>query len=158
MTPQRSSITLGCAALVILAIGIYALGRTPENSALPVVTTAEKPAITAPSAAVIAQLQASKGFQALVSYTDRGFESATTTITQGETVRFTNNSTHPVWVGEITVANTPENPNTQTCDVPFNSCKALNPDDFKEFTFPTKGTFPYMDELDTATRGAIVVK
>jgi len=106
---------------------------------------------------VIRQLQESHGFQALVAYADNSFQPATTTIKQGQTIRFTNDSSQTIWVAQITTLNTPGNPNRASCDVPFNSCHALKPGDFVEFTFPMKGTFHYMDNLDTAIRGVVVV-
>jgi plastocyanin len=158
MNHPRSAVVLSIFALLVLVIGIVALtlqsgGTTPTPTAIVPVRH-----VPPPSAAVIKQLQQSNGFQALVSYVNGSFEPATTTIKVGQTIRFTNNSTHDIWVGQITTKNTPENPNTQSCDVPFNSCHALHPGDFAEFTFPRAGTYYYMDDLNTATRGGVVVK
>ena len=86
------------------------------------------------------------------------FQPATTTIKVGQVIRFTNDSAHDIWAGQITAKNTPENANTEYCDVPFNSCHALHPGDFAEFTFRVKGTFDYMDDLNTVTRGAVIVE
>jgi plastocyanin len=120
-------------------------------------TTAISAKSAPPSAAVIKQLQESHGFQALVSYADGSFQPATTTIKAGQTIRFTNNSNNDIWIGQITAKNTPADPNTQSCDVPFNSCHALHPGEFVEFTFFRAGTVLYMDDLNTVTRGTIVV-
>jgi plastocyanin len=159
MNRPRSAIVLSVFAFVIIVIGIAVLvlqSTTGTESAPMTIVPVKR--ISPPSAAVIKQLQQSHGFQAFVSYTNGSFQPATTTIKVGQTIRFTNNSTHDIWVGQITAKNTPANPNTQTCDVPFNSCHALHPGDFAEFTFPATGTFYFMDDLSTATRGAVIVK
>jgi plastocyanin len=147
------------AVFAVLLLGIAVLMVWPEMPIQPSPTaTTTSTRIAPPSAAVIKQLQASHGFQAFVSYTSGSFQPATTTIKVGQTIRFTNNSSHDIWVGQITEKNTPEHPNTRYCDVPFNSCHALHAGDFAEFTFPRAGTYYFMDGLNTATRGAVVVK
>ena len=129
-----------------------------KDSAAPAVASSSTHiGIAPPSSEIVQELKASKGFQVLVMYTGEGFSPATSTIKKGQTVRFTNNSTTNVWVAEVTDLNTPSHPNTTNCDVPFNSCEALRPTEFKEFTFPAAGTFYYIDNLSTTTRGAVVV-
>lgn len=159
MSNKRARITLSIFALLVLAIGIAALllqEGTPLPASRSPTTTSTR--IAPPNAAVTKQLQQSHGFQAFVSYGGGSFQPATTTIKVGQTIRFTNNSSHDIWVGQITEKNTPEHPNTRYCDVPFNSCHALHAGDFAEFTFPRAGTYYFMDGLNTATRGAVVVK
>ena len=159
MNHPRSTIVLSVFALLVIICGITALVLQKKGEvSVPLTTTATSTRVAAPSAAVLKQLQESHGFQAFVSYSNGSFQPATTTIKVGQTIRFTNNSTHDIWVGQITAKNTPSNPNTQYCDVPFNSCHALHPGDFAEFTFPQAGIFYFMDNLNTATRGAVIVK
>lgn len=149
---------LSIAALIIVICGIYAIVMQKHVSPAETDKIQMGRPIAPPSAAVIKQLQESKGFQALVSFTDDGFEGATTTIKAGQSVRFTDNSSASVWIGEITPSDTPQNPNTQSCDVFFNSCHALQTGEFIEFSFPNPGIYYYMDNLDPSVRGAIVVK
>ena len=159
MNHPRSAVVLSILALLIVIYGVTILivqQQKPEAPAPPVVAPSAKG--TPPSPAVLQQLKESHGFQAFVSYTNGSFEPATSTIKVGQVIRYTNNSSHNIWIGQITDKNTPEKPNTQYCDVPFNSCHALHPGDFAEFTFPQAGTFYYMDDLNTATRGAVVVR
>lgn len=158
MNRPRSAIVLSIFALVVLVIGIATLTLRPKNAPPTPSATATTTEVAPPSAAVLKQLAESHGFQAFISYSDGSFQPATTSIKVGQTIRFTNNGSIDIWVGEITAKNTPSNPNTQSCDVPFNSCHALHPGDFAEFTFPTAGTFNFMDDLNTATRGTVVVK
>ena len=158
MNHPRSAIVLSIFALVVIAIGIAALTLRPRNVSPTPLTTATTTEVAPPSAAVMKQLEQSHGFQALVSYSNGSFQPSSITIKAGQAIRFINNSTHDIWIGQITAKNTPLNPNTEYCDVPFNSCHALHPGDFAEFTFPQAGTFLYMDDLNTVTRGAVVVK
>lgn len=111
-----------------------------------------------PSAAVLEQLKESKGVQALVIYTDSGFESAITTIKTGQAIRFTNDASGDVWIGQITNTNMPSNPKTSECDSPIEVCHVLHPGDFIELTFPDKGTFSYMNDLNPTMRGTVVVQ
>lgn len=158
MNHPRSAIALSIFAFIVIVVGIASPMFRSKSMAPVSSTTATSTRVAPPSAAVLKQLQQSHGFQAFISYSNGFFQPATTTIEVGQTIRFTNNSTGDIWVGQITTKNTPADPNTQSCDVPFNSCHALHPGDFVEFTFPAKGTFFYMDDLNTTTRGAVVVK
>ena len=164
MGTQRTRNVLAIFALLVLAIGVSAIlhasrSDVGQSSAADSAVNAQASnTIAPPSAAVLKQLAQSKGFQALVSITREGFAPGTTTITQGQTIRFTNNGSRDAWIGQITDKNTPSSPNTQNCDVSFNSCHVLHPGDFSEFTFPTSGTFRYMDNLDPRTQGVVVVQ
>jgi plastocyanin len=148
---------LGAAILLFIAyaVSVYLPGRgnTPVAS-----STQQTGQVPPPSPAVMQQLKAGHGFQAFVSITDSGFISPTTTIKAAQTIRFSNDSSHDVWIGEITSQNTPRNPDTSACNAPFNVCHALHPGDFVELTFPSRGTFHYMDDLNTSKQGAVIVK
>lgn len=99
--------------------------------------------------AIIAQLKKSHGFQMLVSYTDRGFEPAITTIKVGNTVRFTNNSSHKLWIAAKGTSKNSIYPGTSDCgESALDSCIPLNPGDFWEFTFTQSGTWTYQNNLD----------
>lgn len=165
MNRPRTAIILSVFALVVIALGIAALVLQGDRTTVPTsssststITVATSSKTAPPSPTVIQQLQKSHGFQAFVSYAGGSFQPSTTTIEADQTIRFTNNSSHDVWIGQITDNNTPVNPDTEYCDIPFNSCHALHPGDFAEFTFPQAGIFYFMDNLDTATRGAVIVK
>lgn len=110
-----------------------------------------------PSPEVLAQLEHSKGFQAFVSYTDRGFEPSEVTIQQGETIRWTNNSSKDLWIASDGGALYPREAN-DCGSSGFDSCKALKPGDFWEFTFDTKGSWVYLNNLQKETTGVVHVK
>ena len=90
-------------------------------------------------------LAQSTGFQALVSFTDDGFEPGSLTVQAGDTVRFTNNSSGNLLVRATDAADAPCEPGS------FDSCKALEPQEFWEYTFPTAGTWHYSNESGTRT-------
>jgi len=109
---------------------------------------------------ITAQLEKSRGFQALVSYTDRGFEPATVTIKKGQTVRFTNNSSDDVWIAASSAGGGKLYPRVQDeCgSSTFDTCKGQRPQEFWEFTFDIAGTWGYADNLHKGNTGIVVVK
>jgi len=107
-------------------------------------TQTQPPANLPPLTATIkAQLAASSGFSVLVSYTKTGFEPSDTSVAEGTTIRFTNNSGSSL----------------QLCgDGTFSSCKTIADKNFWEYTFTTAGTFNYKDADSTAHTGVVRVK
>ena len=87
------------------------------------------------------KLSASKGFQVLVSYTDRGFEPVTLVVKKGDTARFTNNSSHnlQVRVGEGT-------------------SEMIVPQDFWEYTFERAGDIQIANTLDASKTAEVHVQ
>ena len=153
----RLLILLGV-VLVIIAITIFIPRHAQAPDSALQTQQAQQKTIPPPTADIQAQLAKSHGFNALVSYTDSGFEPATLTLQKGQTVRFTNNSSHDLWVGELTKTNTADNPNISNCgETPFNSCKVLKPGEFWEYTFYTTGTFDYQDNEHTSSQASIVI-
>lgn len=151
---------LGVTVLLFIAYVTYVY-MPRQSTVAPVSTSSTSQTsgkVVPPSAAVMQQLAESHGFQAFVSITDSGFEPATTTIKVGQTIRFTNNSSQSVQIGQLASENMPASPGAQSCGVSFNPCRTLQRGDFAEFTFSTKGAFLYMDTLNTATQGAVIVK
>ena len=105
--------------------------------------------------AVKAQLAASKGFQEVVTYTDRGFEPLHLSITQGDTVRFTNSSHQMLWVAADGVALYPI---TGDCgSSALDSCHPLEPGAFWEFTFTESGTWGVTNNLEKSKVGIVEV-
>ncbi len=111
------------------------------------------PEMTATMKAVLEQ---SEGFQALVSYTERGFEPRTLSIEAGDTVRFTNNSIRDLWVAS---SGTPYPGGGEACgQSAFDSCVALAPLEFWEFTFAEEGEWQYVDNLHKEFSGTVQVR
>lgn len=103
-------------------------------------------------------LEESKGFQALVSYTERGFEPHTLSVKRGETVRFINNSAQiqDLWVASH---GSPYPSSHDSCgQSAFDSCISLRPLEFWEFTFTETGEWKYVNNLHKDFSGVIRVK
>jgi len=160
MSPQKLAIAV--IAAIIFALGIYLFVNT--GTSVPAATgTADTtlnvgqiPPLTPMMKAV---LEKSKGFQALVSYTDRGFEPADVTLQKGEAVRFTNNSRGDLWVA-ATGTSGPVYPSSgnECGQSAFDSCLSLKPNEFWEFTFDVAGTWSYADNLHKDKTGIIRVQ
>ncbi len=105
-------------------------------------------------------LATSHGFQALVSYTDRGFEPASASIKKGDTIRFTNNSSQDLWISAAGTAAGKVYPGTgNDCGASaFDSCLVLKPHEFWEFTFTLAGTWSYRNNLNPNDTGVVKVK
>lgn len=91
-----------------------------------------------------------------VTYTDNGFEPSDVRITAGQTVVFTNNSTHTLRVqvaGEARYTLT-----SQECSADvFDSCEAIEPQSTWEFTFMSEGIWPYWNTEQKAAKGVVRV-
>ena len=81
------------------------------------------------------------GYQALITYTDRGFEPKSATIKAGQTVRFTNNSSGAL---QLSVLGSTE--------------VALAPQEFKEIAFDAKGDHNFFNRLDEDRSGVVKVQ
>ena len=106
-----------------------------------------------------AKLAKSKGFSALVSYTDNGFEPKTVTIKKGEAIRFTNNSSHDVWIA-AGGTNVQIYPRTEDVCGSSNldSCEPFAPQDFWEFSFEVPGEWHVVNNLDKSRGGTVIVE
>lgn len=144
-------------ALLVITLGVGAYAVKNADSLLPSVQVAE-PAVetttygdairmgTAPRPAptpaqTTKALANTTGFQALVSYTDRGFEPRIARIKAGETVRFTNNSSGNL---QLYISGSTES--------------ALAPQEFREVAFDTKGDKAYLNSLDETKSGVVKVE
>lgn len=104
-------------------------------------------------------LAKSKGFSAFVSYTDKGFEGPDVKIKRGESIRFTNNSTHKLWISAVAKEGSIYPASESECgQSSFDSCVALAPYEFWEFTFSEPGTWWYRNNSDQTHVGVIRVQ
>jgi plastocyanin len=100
-------------------------------------------------------------FNALVSYTNDGFEPQSISIAQGETVRFVNNSPRELWVaGDNHPTHTlyPEKSAADCLGTSFDTCHALQAGKFWEFTFNHAGSWGFHNHLRAIDRGTVVVQ
>jgi plastocyanin len=156
-------IFLGAASfLAAAAITYFALtGRIESPTPQPPRTLGDTiragtAAIPAYSTSTAERLAHSHGFQALISYTDLGFEPMEITIHRGNTVRFTNNSSNDVWIA-ASGQHVQIYPRTSgTCgSSSLDSCAPFAPQDFWEFSFDTPGNWQVVNNLDKS-RSAMV--
>ena len=82
---------VGVVVLGLIYIRPVLLSRATYSEAI---RTGEAPRPPINADDTIQALEKTSGFQALVSYTDQGFEPQMTTVKKGDTVRFTNNSSN----------------------------------------------------------------
>lgn len=157
MGPRQ--IAVGAVVLVVLAAGAYLLANAGPSAPSPAETLSPKAAEIPPLTPVMeAILAKSTGFQALVSYTDGGFEPTTLDVKKGETVRFTNNATGDLWVAATDGAGALYPSVANGCgSSALDTCKALEPGDFWEFTFDAAGTWGYKNNSDSAKTGTVTV-
>jgi plastocyanin len=103
------------------------------------------------------KLARSLGAAALLSYTEMGFEPRDVTIKAGQTMRFTNNSNRDMWIAAAASAGEQLYPGIANgCGFSaLDSCGAIAPQDFWQFTFTVKGTWRVVNTLDPL-RTAIV--
>ncbi|HEY4522172.1 MAG TPA: hypothetical protein VJH91_00855 [Candidatus Paceibacterota bacterium] len=93
-----------------------------------------------------------RGFDVLISYTNRGFEPADTDTEIGSVVRFTNNSTRGLRVSESTSV-----PVVSDCEG-LDSCTVLDPGEFWEFEFTEPGVITYRNALRAIDEASINVQ
>ena len=105
------------------------------------------------------QLRESRGFEVLISYTDRGFEPLEATIQKGESIRFTNNSSSGLWVASMGNDAGPQYPGTSNCGASrLDTCNALEPLEFWEFTFNEAGDWAFRNNVTQEHVGVILVE
>lgn len=154
-------------ALVVVAIGtallfaVSYIGK-PILSNFTGLNSNQAPHIQPPpfTGEISMALETSKGFQVLVSYTDRGFEPSTALVKKGETVRFTNNSSDDLWVSAIGATSGkiyPSGGGDECGQSAFDSCRTIGRGEFWEFTFDLSGAWSYQNNADTDQVGVVVV-
>jgi plastocyanin len=94
-----------------------------------------------------------------ISYTNAGFEPASASIKKGDTVRFTNNSSHALWIASAPTGSETIYPGTSNCGGgAFDTCMPLNPGDFWEFTFTQSGAWGYQNNLNKSDVAIMLVQ
>ena len=154
---MRKPLTVLALLLLIVFAAYLFSGPAPnveeQGEALGDLIRAGKAPMPAFSSTTEARLKASKGFQALVSYTDTGFEPTELTIKEGETIRFTNNSSDKLWVAASGKTIYPAGGGCASSA--FDSCAAFEPMDYWEFTFSQSGEWDFVNNIDK-TKGGVV--
>jgi plastocyanin len=103
---------------------------------------------------------------ASVSYTDQGFSPSSVTISNGQTVTWTNNSSSSLWVASDPHPQHSGYDGTSRQEhcatgyagaLPFDSCTAVPPGSSYTFTFTKAGSWGYHDHLNDGMSGTVVV-
>ncbi|MBP9669199.1 MAG: hypothetical protein KBE09_02825 [Candidatus Pacebacteria bacterium] len=158
-------------ALCALGAGLLIFILTPHSTDAPPVPAPVEPVVSvetirngtapipsAPTEREKAILANSDGFQYLISFTGDHFEPSTTTIKKGETVRFSNNSPMPLWL-TADARQGVSYPSAGGCGVSaLDSCGAIQPQEFWEFTFTESGTWGLINTFESDTTGTVVVQ
>ena len=158
--------SLVVAAVVVVVLAVYLFAGTAGKATLPAQANPEPASATTPEPAQVVPepttsdtvvAQPSRGFQVLVSYTDRGFEPSDTKVAKGDTIRFTNNSSGNMWIAASGTRLYPAA--TGSCGSrAFDTCKALKAGEYWEFTFNVAGGWTYQDNLHKEAQGVVKVK
>ena len=102
-----------------------------------------------------------QGYDALITYTNAGYNPLSLTIKKGQTVRFLNDSsseqTWPASAIHPTHALYPQKSSSDCLGSSFDACRALNSSEHWDFTFSEVGTWRYHDHLHTNKTGTVVV-
>ncbi|MEA2715436.1 MAG: hypothetical protein QOG91_464 [Candidatus Parcubacteria bacterium] len=86
-----------------------------------------------------------------VSYGDNGFLPATITIKNGDSVRWTNNSSSRMWVAS--------DPHPTHTDLPgFDELAGADPGQSWTYTFTVKGSHGYHNHARASNRGTVIVQ
>ena len=146
-------------ALLLVVVGITYVWSGTSGRPMTENVPEEKFVPGPPSAEVVEMLAKSRGFEALVSYTDRGFEPENVVINAGESIRFTNNSSHELWVAAAPQTGQSPYPGMSDCGgSSLDTCKVLEPRDFWEFTFTESGTWTFQNNLEKEETGSVRVQ
>ncbi len=157
MSKAHIELLVGAAIVALVLLGVYVFAPRASHSVPPVERGIIEPPPMTPE--LKARIEASTGFQHLVSYTQRGFEPATLTVQKGETVRFANNNAGvQLWIAATTDSGALYPGAGDCAQSDFDSCVGLVPGEFWEFTFDTAGTWSFKNNADGAHAGVITVK
>ena len=160
-TTMHNKSLLALLLLLLLAVLVwygFSYYTGPAGTAMNTASTSANGAPpSAPSAEVLAQIAKSGGFQALVSYTNQGFEPRHLTLKAGDTVRFVNNSSGKLWVAASGADLYPSEPNGCGSSA-LDTCKNLNPGEFWEFTFAEKGQWNFVNNAKKGAQGTVTVE
>ncbi len=144
--------------IIILGVGGWYVFSHPVSPAAVVETPVMEPLATTtepvPSGPVT------------VSYTANGFAPASITITEGQTVKWVNETSGKMWVASAVHPTHTAYDNTTkdahcaasyTGPLPFDECAAEDPGVSYSFTFTKAGTWKYHDHMNAAKFGTVIV-
>jgi len=142
---------------ILLIVALFSASLFSESQNTPLVSNGLPPQ-TAPSQAALLQLRHDPTFQYLVSYNGTGFSPTTLTVKEGDTIRFTNNSSGQLWVASVGVGTTDIYPGSSSCGgSAFDSCGPLQSGGFWQFTLTKSGVYDFQNKRDPSQSGTITI-
>lgn len=153
---------LGVIVLVIILGmgGWYVFAHPVSNGPVPIVET---PVMTEPLATTTDAVPAGL---VTVMYTANGFSPASVTITEGRTVKWTNETLGEMWIASaMHPTHTAYDSSTKDAHcvagyagpLPFDQCSSVAPGASYSFTFTKAGTWKYHDHVTSSMFGTVVV-
>ncbi len=143
---SKYRLPLEITVVVVVVLSVMTLAKYNQT---PAVQTMKESTPLAPppmTEYIVQALEKSQGFQHLVSYSDNGFEPTELDIKKGDIVRFSNNSSHDLWVATVVADSGRLYPAgvQETCgQSAFDSCVSMKPFEFWEFKFDVVGEWSY---------------
>ena len=144
-------------AVLVIAAGIiaYLYLRPSDNFSY------TPPAVQPPGHGVIGNARLDLDpHDIVITYTDSGFSPADITITQGERVRFLNQSSGLVWPASgvhPTHSLYPEKESSDCLGSAFDACTPISKGEYYDFTFYYLGRWSYHDHIQAFNTGSITV-
>jgi len=149
----KTALAFAVLALIVLVYFLIPKNNVPSSETM--IDTSTIPPLTPE---IEKQLKESRGFELLISYTDSGFEPREAKIRLRESVRFTNNASHRLWVASIG-GEGKLYPGTSDCGASrFDTCRALDPLEFWEITFDARGAWAFRNNVTQEHVGVILVE
>lgn len=143
------------AAVLALLVALAVFGVLVARKAQPADAPRDIPPFTS---AIEQELAARPTFEALVSYTNVGFEPLRIAVSPGDTIRFVNNSSHTLRVVSFS-AGTTTYPGSSACGATaLDSCVPLAPREFWQFTFAEEGVWNFRNEMEPENTGFVEVR
>ncbi len=149
-------------AVLVLALlySMFATSTSPRASTESEVALVQLPVDAPPPVTPTMQavVDASVGFSAFVSYTNTGFEPTEVSITNGQSVRFTNNSARTLWISAVAKDGAIYPAEADSCgQSEFDMCKAVAPNEIWEFKFDKRGVWGYRNNTEQTHVGVVRV-
>lgn len=141
---KKMAIAVGVIAVVVVGLFVWMSIDEASKDSIEEVAPTEREEQT--------QQSESEAIETLeVTYTEDGFEPATITVSEGDTVTWENRSEVPMWVAS--------DPHPAHTDYPgFDAGEGFAPGSSYSFTFDRVGSWGYHDHLSSFRTGVVIVE
>ena len=153
-----NKVLIGLAVLAVLLAGIWMLFGQPED------VDQEEPETRSHEESTTKSEEGSTE-KVIITYTDNGYVPSDITVTKGETVTFTNESSRGTWPATNIHPTHTLYPGSNRSDcesaepgVMFDSCKVLDVNEEWSFQFNEVGEWSYHDHIRPGDTGRVIVE